>query len=84
MWGVIDRKKNVIHLGARLQFIENLVSNLFRWLNESTTHEIIKSCVFHYELVYINRFEGGNERLSGLWQSVILTMCNPLFAWVPR
>ena len=47
------------------------------------TPEIIKSCLFHYEIETIHPFEDGNGRMGRLWQTVILANWNPIFTWIP-
>lgn len=64
--------------------VPKLMNDLFEWLNsDKETPILIKSCVFHYELVYIHPFSDGNERAARLWQNVLLKGWNPLFEYVP-
>ena len=81
--GIFDDSGNVIHMGARPQFIQGLMDELFAWGKESDTLDIIKSCVFHYEIEMIHPFEDGNGRMGRLWQTVVLSNWNPIFAWIP-
>lgn len=81
--GIYDESGQVIHMGARPQFIPALMDDLFTWGVENDTPEIIKSCVFHYEIEMIHPFEDGNGRMGRLWQTVILANWNPIFAWIP-
>ena len=60
------------------------MANLFDWLkNDNKTPLVIKSCVFHYEFVFIHPFSDGNGRTARLWQNVILTKWNPIFEYLP-
>ncbi|MCL1950900.1 MAG: Fic family protein [Turicibacter sp.] len=81
--GIFDSNGNVVHLGARPQFLEVLMDELFEWGATDDTPEIIKSCVFHYEIETIHPFADGNGRMGRLWQTVILANWNPIFAWIP-
>jgi len=79
---VYDRG-NVIHIGARPQFIHGLMDDLFKWGKASELNPIIKACVLHYEIETIHPFSDGNGRIGRLWQSVILCRYNPLFRSMP-
>jgi len=73
----------IVHMGARSQFVGSLMDNLFKWAKNNDTHEIIKSCIFHYEIEAIHPFADGNGRMGRLWQTVILANYKPIFAWIP-
>jgi Fic family protein len=60
-----------------------LVGDLLAWLDASTWHPLLVSCVAHYELEFIHPFADGNGRLGRLWQTLILSRWNPLLAWLP-
>ncbi|MBS4749830.1 Fic family protein [Granulicatella sp. zg-ZJ] len=81
--GIYDEYGNIVHMGARPQFIQSLMNDLFDWGINDDTPEIIKSCVFHYEIETIHPFSDGNGRMGRLWQTVILANWNPIFAWIP-
>ena len=81
--GVFDGSGKVVHLGARPQFVPNLVSDLFAWAKASQISDIVKSCIVHFELEIIHPFEDGNGRMGRMWQSLILSRWNPLFEWLP-
>ena len=60
------------------------MNDLFDWLkSDKETHILIKSCVFHYEFVFIHPFGDGNGRTVRLWQNVLLTKWNALFEYIP-
>ena len=75
--------RNVVHIGARPQFISGLMNDLFKWAGVSELNPIIKACVLHYEIETIHPFSDGNGRIGRLWQSVILCRYNEIFKLMP-
>jgi Fic family protein len=73
----------VIHLGAKPEYVAGLVKDLFDWAKKSDTHPLIKSCVMHFEIEFIHPFADGNGRMGRLWQTLVLSELDELFAWVP-
>ena len=73
----------VHHIGPPADRVPHLMSNLLAWLGGTDEHPLIASSVFHYEFEFIHPFEDGNGRMGRLWQTLILTRWNPLFAWIP-
>lgn len=73
----------VIHMAPPADRLPMLMGDLFRWLAASDAHPLITSSVFHYEFEFIHPFADGNGRMGRLWQSLILTQWNPLFAEIP-
>jgi hypothetical protein len=57
--------------------------DLIDWLNRSERHPLMASSVFHYEFEFIHPFADGNGRMGRLWQTLILTGWNPVFAITP-
>jgi Fic family protein len=70
-------------LEAHGLLMAGLVDDLLAWLDASTWHPLLVSCVAHYELEFIHPFPDGNGRLGRLWQTLILSRWNPLLAWLP-
>ncbi len=70
--GVMDGAGDVIHLAPAADQVPTLVKALFKWLNDSGAHPLVKSCVFHYEFEFIHPFADGNGRMGRFWQTAIL------------
>ena len=82
--GVIDERGNVVHVAPSEKMVPALMSDLFKWLKKDLdTPILIKSCVFHYEFVFIHPFGDGNGRMARLWQNVLLMRWNELFEYIP-
>lgn len=73
----------VVHLGARPQFVPQLIEDLFRWAKESEFHPVLKSAIMHCEIETIHPFSDGNGRMGRLWQTLLLAKWNDIFAWIP-
>ena len=63
--------------------VNRLMGELLQWLGESQEHPLILSSVFHYEFEFIHPFSDGNGRMGRLWQTLILSQQNPIFANIP-
>lgn len=73
----------VIHMAPSAVRVPELMGDLFRWLADTDAHPLITGSVFHYEFEFIHPFADGNGRMGRLWQTLILTQWNPLFADIP-
>lgn len=81
--GVFNGDK-VIFIAPPADMVPQLMNDLFYWLNaDKDVPMLIKSCVFHYEMVFIHPFSDGNGRTVRLWQNVLLTQWNPIFEYIP-
>ena len=80
--GVFEGTK-LIHAGASYQFVPQLVTDLFAWAKKTDIHPLIKSSIIHFEIEFIHPFMDGNGRIGRLWQTLILSKWNELFAWLP-
>jgi cell filamentation protein, protein adenylyltransferase len=74
---------DVIHVAPPAKRVPKLMADLLGWLKNTDEHPLIKSCVFHYEFEFIHPFADGNGRLGRLWQTLILTKWNSIFANIP-
>ena len=81
--GIMGGEKDIIHMAPPAGRVLSLMNDLFSWLRRTDAHPLIASSVFHYELEFIHPFEDGNGRMGRLWQTLILTKWNPLFADIP-
>ncbi len=80
----ILKGKEVSHVAPPASRVPFLMDDLFSYLKKETdTHALIKSCVFHYELMFIHPFADGNGRIGRLWQTVILMKYHPIFEFLP-
>ncbi|MBO1306637.1 Fic family protein [Enterococcus sp. 669A] len=81
--GVFDNQGKVVHVGARPEFVPQLVKELFEWGKNDDTPDLIKSCIIHFEIEIIHPFEDGNGRMGRMWQSLILSKFAEIFEWIP-
>jgi len=79
----ILKGKQVAHIAPGFDMVPGLMNDLFEYLQKDTDLEIIKSCVFHYEMEFIHPFEDGNGRMGRYWQTRLLMSVNPIFEFVP-
>lgn len=58
----------VIFVAPPHNLVPQLMNDLFSWLkNDNDVPILIKSCIFHYEFVFIHPFGDGNGRTARLW-----------------
>ena len=74
-----------IHVCPKPEMVPTLMQQLFDWMkrNRDEIHPLILSSVFHYEFVFIHPFSDGNGRTARLWQNIILSHWEEIFAYVP-
>ena len=80
--GIVKGSK-VEHLAPPFKNVGFLMKDLFEYLKSSQEIELIKSCVFHYEMEFIHPFLDGNGRMGRLWQTLILIEKYPIFEFLP-
>lgn len=73
----------IVHMAPPAGQVPRLMVDLLDWLNNSEVHPLIQSSIFHYEFEFIHPFADGNGRMGRLWQTLILTKWNPIFANIP-
>lgn len=79
----IAKGGRIVHLAPPADRVPGLMKDLLKWLKQGGAHPLVAGCVFHYELEFIHPFSDGNGRMGRLWQALILSHWNPLFAWLP-
>lgn len=80
--GVLHGTK-VAHVAPPASRVPGLVRKLLAWMKRGTSPPLVRSCVAHYELLFIHPFVDGNGRMARLWQHVSLLEGSALFAVVP-
>lgn len=80
--GIVKGSK-VEHLAPPFENVPFLMKDLFKYLKNKEEIELIKSCVFHYEMEFIHPFLDGNGRMGRLWQTLILMEKYPVFEYLP-
>ncbi len=80
--GIVKGEK-VEHLAPPYENVPYLMKDLFEYLKNPNEIELIKSCVFHYEMEFIHPFLDGNGRMGRLWQTLILIEKYPVFEYLP-
>lgn len=79
----IVKGSEVEHSAPPFKNVPFLMKDLFEYLKNSEEIELIKSCVFHYEMEFIHPFLDGNGRMGRLWQTLILMEKYPIFEFLP-
>ena len=79
----IIKGDQVQHVAPNHSMVPGLMNDLFDYIKKDSDIDIIKSCVFHYEMEFIHPFEDGNGRMGRFWQTRLLMEVNPIFEYVP-
>jgi Fic family protein len=79
----IVKGSNIEHMAPPFINVPHLMKELFDYLKNDQEIELIKSCVFHYEMEFIHPFIDGNGRMGRLWQTLILMEKYPVFEFLP-
>ena len=80
--GIVKGTK-VAHIAPPSENVPYLMKDLFQYLKDKSELNLIKSCVFHYEMEFIHPFLDGNGRMGRLWQTLILIEQYPIFEFIP-
>lgn len=79
----IFQGEQLVHMAPSANRVPQLMADLFDWLNQTSEHPLVASCVFHYEFEFIHPFADGDGRMGRLWQTLILRKWKPLLAYLP-
>ena len=79
----IVKGSQVAHIAPKSDMLKPLMNDLFDYLHNDEDLDLIKSCVFHYEMEFIHPFIDGNGRMGRLWQTLILKEACPVFEFLP-
>ncbi|MCF6167578.1 Fic family protein [Lutibacter sp.] len=80
--GIVKGEK-IKHVAPPYENVPYLMKDLFEYLKNPNEIQLIKSCVFHYEMEFIHPFLDGNGRMGRLWQTLILMGKYPVFEYLP-
>jgi len=80
---VTNEANEVLHTGADPGLVPEGMKQLFQWAQATNHHPLIASSATHYMIEFIHPCQDGNGRMGRLWQTLILSRWNPLFAWMP-
>ena len=75
--------EQLVHMGPPAKRVPQLLGRLLDWVEETSEHPLVVSCVFHYKFEFIHPFADGNGRMGRLWQTLILRRWKPLLAYLP-
>lgn len=73
----------LIHAGIPAAYVPEVMGNLFEWLENTSMHPLLSSCVFHFEFEFCHPFSDGNGRVGRLWHTLLLSKWRPVLAWLP-
>ena len=80
--GVFDGDA-LIHAGTPAAYVPEVMADIFGWLEETSMHPLLASCVFHFEFEFCHPFSDGNGRTGRLWHTLLLSKWRPALAWLP-
>ena len=79
----IVKGTELAHIAPPASNVRYLMNDLFDYIKKDEDPILIKSCVFHYETLFIHPFIDGNGRMARLWQTLILLKSYPVFEYLP-
>lgn len=80
---IVNAEGEVLHTGSRVEKVPRLVAETLEWGQTSDSHPLVVSSAVHFLIEHIHPFRDGNGRIGRLWQTLILSKWQPVFAWMP-
>ncbi|MDR2974537.1 MAG: Fic family protein [Propionibacteriaceae bacterium] len=80
---VVNADGEVLHEGADPELVPRGMEQLFAWAGQTDTHPLLVSSATHFMIEFIHPFRDGNGRMGRLWQTLMLSRWNEVFAWMP-
>ena len=80
---VVNADQEVLHEGAAPELVRPGMEQLFEWAGQADVHPLLTSSATHFMIEFIHPFRDGNGRMGRLWQTLMLSRWNELFAWMP-
>ncbi|MCL1799820.1 MAG: Fic family protein [Promicromonosporaceae bacterium] len=80
---IVSANGEVLHTGSRFAKVPRLIGELLVWARDTNVHPLIASSAVHFMIEQIHPFTDGNGRIGRLWQTLILSKWNSVFAWMP-
>lgn len=80
--GVFDGDA-LIHAGTPAAYVPEVMADIFGWLEKTSMHPLVASCIFHFEFEFCHPFSDGNGRTGRLWHTLLLSKWRPALAWLP-
>jgi Fic family protein len=79
----IFRGKKIIKMAPSPGQVPDFMDGLFKYLNSSNDLVIIKSCIAHFSMEYMQPFTEGSGLMARLWQTLLIFQDYRLFEYLP-
>ncbi|MCL1800587.1 MAG: Fic family protein [Promicromonosporaceae bacterium] len=80
---IVNAIGEALHTGSRVEKVPRLMAETLEWARTTNAHPLVASSATHFLIEHIHPFADGNGRIGRLWQTLLLSKWNPLFAWMP-
>jgi len=69
--GIASAGQNQRNKTSMAKLVSSRVDDLFAWLKTSNEDMLVKSCIFHHELMSIRPFSDGNGLVTRMWTTLL-------------